>query len=205
VAAKRSAHEKLAALKRLFRELANLAAETEAIIHQDPEDPGTVTQIESLIRRAALAKHELSLPDGHVVRRFFEASRLDEVLATLRDMSAAALERRQAAADHRQLEEQRGLAEKMDANLHRVAMIQSVIHFIEYLLVVTYSVELWEAFFGSKGAHAEPGHFHWILLVPAGLGLALVMIINYTVEGHWVEWQWIKSLFGRKKPPDKEH
>ena len=205
LAAKRSAQEKVAGVERLFRELANLAAETESLIHRDPSDAATVAEIESLIRRSALAKHELSLPDGHIVRRFFDASRLDELLSTLRDMSAAAVDRRQAATDRQRLEEQRNLAGKMDANLHRVAMIQSVVHFIEYLVAITYSVELWEAFFGGPGGHAEAGHFHWQLFIPAGLGLALVMFINYKVEGHWVEGRWIKALFSGKKSTDEKH
>jgi len=207
VASKRSAREKVAAVERLFRELANLASETEALIHQAPGDDDAVATTEALIRRAALAKHELSLPDGHVVRRFFEASRLNEVLVTLRDLNTAAMNRRQAGSDRQRLEEQQVLSAKMDTSLHRIATIQSVIHFIEYLVAITYSVELWEAFLGGHGAATGGRHFHWELLIPASLGLALVMFINYKVEGHWVEWHWIKGLFGGKKdgPPHHTH
>ncbi|MCE9556733.1 MAG: hypothetical protein K8T91_25570 [Planctomycetes bacterium] len=202
VAAKKSSQEKIAAIERLFRELANLASETEALIHRPAEDGSVIAETEGLIRRAALVRHELSLPDGHVVRRFFDASRLDEVLSTLRDLSTAAVGRRQAASDSQRLDEQKELSTKMDANIRRVAQIQSVVHFIEYLVAITYSVELWEAFFGGKSGHAGESHFHWILFIPAGLGLALVMVINYVVEGHWVEWHWIKSLFGGRKSHD---
>jgi len=208
VAAKRSAAEKTASLERLFGELAFLAAETQSLLHGEPASGGAdaVAETEALIRRAALARHELSLPDGHVVRRFFDASRLNDVLTTLRDINAAALERRQAASDRERLEEQRDLSIKMDANIHRVARIQTFVHMIEYLVAVTYSVELWEAFFGGKAAApGEAHHFHWDLFIPVGIGLGLVMFINYMVEGHFVEWHWLKRLVSGRKDSSGGH
>ncbi|MCE9546417.1 MAG: hypothetical protein K8T25_12985, partial [Planctomycetia bacterium] len=231
VAAKPSAAARLAATRRLFEELPSLAADVEALIHCSPTDEGVLDKGEMLVRRVAQVKHGLAQPEGNLVRRFFEAIRLDEVLSTLSDIDSAVVGRRQAAADSQRLVEQKDLAAKMDANLGRVAMIQTVVHLIEYIVAVTYCVELWHAFVQGN-EHYEHAklhvgewlhehfqflnwnnwlhvftYFHWDLLLPAGIGFGLVMLVNYGVEGHWVEWHWLKRRlgFGRKRADKAGH
>ncbi|MCE9546350.1 MAG: hypothetical protein K8T25_12620, partial [Planctomycetia bacterium] len=95
VAAKPSAAARMAATRRLFEELPSLAADVEALIHCSPTDEGVLDKGEMLVRRVAQVKHGLAQPEGNLVRRFFEAIRLDEVLSTLSDIDSAAVGRRQ--------------------------------------------------------------------------------------------------------------
>lgn len=88
---------------------------------------------EELTRRAAQLKHSLSLPDRDLLRRFYEASGVDQLLATLRDLT-------QTAAEHLRRHELTKQAKQMEARADVVARVQSKLEWLEVFVVGFFAV-----------------------------------------------------------------
>jgi hypothetical protein len=112
-----------------------------------------------LLRRMADMKRELALPDNRTLRRFFDASRLSEVLRTVSDINAA---------------------QHLHGNMQEVTHVQKIIHLIEYLVGAAYSAELWALLSGHKHGDSSLG-----VLVASLVGVGAVEVMNRMVMGHW--------------------
>ena len=87
------------------------------------------------------------MPESELLRRFYEASGIDELLNTLRDLNQTAAEqlRRQ------RMEEQ---ARKTGESTETVAEVQSKLEFLEVFIVGVYALEMFEMF--TKFINGEP-------------------------------------------------
>ena len=141
IAYKRDASEKTETLKNTFRELIALSREVESLakIQALPNELEALEEIarraDRLMRREALLKQDLALPDNRLLSRFFEATQLGEVLEMLRELyiSAATQIRKEKVAAQTQ-----GLA----TNTATVAEVQVKLEWIEIFFVSFYATEL---------------------------------------------------------------
>lgn len=98
-----------------------------------------VAKGEDLARRAAQVKHNLTLPDRDLLRRFYDAIGIDELLGTLRDLN-------QTAAGYlrgEKIDEQTG---RMEESTRTVAEVQSKLEWLEVFIVGFYATEMIEMF-----------------------------------------------------------
>ena len=101
-----------------------------------------VEQSQALTRRLADVKHKLSLPENRLLGRFFEASRLDEVLGMLRDVNENAVERvRAAKADATLAQSEASLAQIKKLGSQSVEL-QGKVEWLEVFFVAVYFAEL---------------------------------------------------------------
>ncbi len=168
-------------VRQLCQELSGLATAIDDLSHRRGDADELLVEGDELVRRVVHVKHELTLPENHLVRRFFESIRLDELLHSLRDINTAAAQRAAAASNRKHLEHQQEIAARLQKNVERITAIQRIVHAIEYLVVAYYGVMLW----GHLFPHYDEG---LILLIPIALAIGLVVLINHSVERHWVEW-----------------
>ena len=96
-----------------------------------------VARGEDLERRAAQVKHNLTLPDRDLLRRFCEAIRLDELLGTMRELNRAATE----VLRRDNLEEQAG---SIAESTRTVAEFQSKLRWLEVFVVGLYATQIIE-------------------------------------------------------------
>ncbi len=182
IATKAGASQQAQQVQELCRELSAVATAIEDLSHRSGEADELLVEGDELMRRVIHIKHELTLPENNLVRRFFEAIRLDELLHSLRDINSAAAQCAAAASNREHLKHQQEIAGKLQKNVERITAIQRIVHAIEYLVVAYYGVMLW----GHLFPHYDEG---LILLVPIALAIGLVVLINHSVERHWVEWK----------------
>lgn len=97
-----------------------------------------VSRSEELTRRAAQVKHTLTLPDRDLLRRFADGIRVDQILATLRDLNHIATEhlRRQQMAEQAKLMEERVAV---------IAKLRSRLEWLEVFIVGFLAIEIIEA------------------------------------------------------------
>ncbi len=94
---------------------------------------------EVLARKAAQIKHNLTLPDSDLLRRFYDATGIDELLTTLRDLN-------QTAAEHLRREKMEDQARRLGESTETVAEVQSKLEWLEVFIVGVYAIEMIEAF-----------------------------------------------------------
>jgi hypothetical protein len=189
VATKPGAAHQAQQIQELCQELSAVATAIEDLSHRHSDADEVLVEGDELVRRVVHMKHQLTLPENNLVRRFFEAIRLDELLHSLRDINASAAQRAQAASNRAHLEHQRDIGAKMEKNLERITAIQRIVHAVEYLVVTYYGVMLWE--------HLAKGYDEgWILIVPVALSIGFVVLINHSIEQHWVEWAFLRRSIG---------
>ncbi len=94
---------------------------------------------EALAREAAEIKHNLTLPGSELLRRFYDATGIDDLLATLRDLN-------QTAAEYLRRDTMDELAYKTGESTETVAEVQSKLEFLEVFIVGVYAIEMFEAF-----------------------------------------------------------
>lgn len=140
---------------------------------------------EDLTFRVAQAKYDLSLPDNRLLSRFFEATRLDEVLAMIHDIVRAATERAQA-------ERQSQLADETRKNTKMVAEVQNKVEVLEVFIVSVYAVELLHALNDTNLHHGKPLAF---VLLGGAVAAALIVAMllrpfKHMSKGH----RWIVRL-----------
>ncbi len=70
-----------------------MATAIEDLSHRRGDADELLVEGDELVRRVIHIKHQLTLPENNLVRRFFEAIRLDELLQSLRDINTAAAQR----------------------------------------------------------------------------------------------------------------
>jgi hypothetical protein len=187
IATKSDAAEQADRVQQLCQELSSVATAIDELSRRSSGAEELLVEGDELLRRVVRIKFQLTVPENHLVRRFFEAIRLDEVLQMLRDINAAATQRAEAESNRKHLAHQQEIATKLQNNLERITAIQRIVHAIEYLIVPYYAVMLWGHFLPE---YAEG----WILLVPAALSIGLIAVVNHSVEQHWVEWAFFRGL-----------
>ncbi len=94
---------------------------------------------EQLARTAARIKHNLTLPHSDLLRRFYDATGIDELLTTLRDLN-------QTAAEHLRREQMDEQARKTRESTETVAEVQSKLEWVEVFIVGVYAVDAIDIF-----------------------------------------------------------
>ncbi len=95
----------------------------------DPEGlKSIVANAEELASRSAQIKHALILPDHDLFRRFYDAVNLDQLLATLRELS-------RSASEHLRQYQLAAQAKQMQSRADAVARVQSKLEWLEVFVV----------------------------------------------------------------------
>jgi hypothetical protein len=141
---------------------------------------------EDLARQAAQIKHSLTLPDSDLLRRFYEAIGIDELLTTLRDLNHTAAEylRREA------MEEQ---ARKTRESTETVAEVQSKLEFLEVFIVGVYALEMFDMF--TKYIKGEADFKAYAIM---GGGLGFLVLTTFLL----VPWRrtWREKRLWKERP-----
>ncbi len=87
-----------------------------------------VATSEELTRRSAQIKHTLTLPDHDLFRRFYDAINIDQLSATLRELS-------HSASEHLRQHELAVQAKQMESRADAVARVQSKLEWLEVFVV----------------------------------------------------------------------
>ncbi len=154
VAMKEPARARAEAMAADLAEWTAIARDAEALVHEPPVAHGLddwadqmdarVRRGEALMRRLIRLKSGLVLPERRLQRLFFDALRLDEVVAMVRDANSVDVERVRAAEMARN-------TERIEEHIRSVAEVQSAFHWIEIFLISVYSVELFHILGESFG------------------------------------------------------
>jgi hypothetical protein len=158
--------KELAAMGRDLEDLLEMAAASQpADDEHDVQRRARIERGERLMRRVIRLQHELVLPQYRVLRSFFEATGLSELLGQVHNVNAVELERAQAW--------------RMDENIETVAAVQRTTHWIEIFLVSVYAVELFHAL-------GESFRFHHDLV-----GWSVIAVAAFSVVASlWVVRPW---------------
>ncbi len=111
---------------------------------------------ELLARTAARIKHNLTLPHSDLLRRFYDATGIDDLLTTLRDLN-------QTAAEHLRRDKMDEQARKTRESTETVAEVQSKLEWVEVFIVGVYAVDAIEIF--TKHILGEDNHSKTATLV----------------------------------------
>lgn len=137
--------EKIDAFRDLFAELISLTDELQRLVAEAPRAENServVEQSERLTRRLVVAKHQLSLPENRILGRFFESSRLDEVLGMLRDVNEAAAERVRTSKSDATLSQIRDLNIASEKSIRESIELQGKVEWLEVFFFAIYVAEL---------------------------------------------------------------
>lgn len=99
---------------------------------------------EDLARKAAQIKHNLALPHSELLRRFYEATGIDELLSTLRDLN-------QTAAEHVRRAKMEEQAQRLAENTETVAEVQSKVEWLEIFIIGVYAADVIDIFTRHEG------------------------------------------------------
>ena len=160
--------------QKLFAELTALARDLETLTElmdqaehattekeREEKTAAVLAQGEADLRRVAGVKRALARPENQLLSRFFEASRLDEVLKTLRDVYLAAVQRAQT--------------EKLTKNTHEVAEIQGKLEWVEVFIIAFYALEL--AYHVGHVFHYPDAYLGWGVIVTASVAMLLAFVL----------------------------
>ncbi len=112
----------------------------------DPSPSRTVERSEALLFELVGLQQKLAVPETAVLQRFFESSRLDEVLGMLRDLNMAAAERVEIEKTRQISEEQRRIAASMHDNVGHLVSLQQKVEYVEIGIIFVYTAELLNIF-----------------------------------------------------------
>lgn len=169
------ARDTVADLSRQVEDLASLSKEVLSFVeHASPtlgkgaseerrELDKNLTVGESLLRRVATLKQNLSLPEGRPLRRLFEALAFEQVVESLRDL----VQRRKADRQNANDEE----------NLATVAEVQLKVEWIEILIISFYTADLTHRLSESIGIFHE-----FIVPLTAGAGLLSGLLAAWSLQ-----------------------
>jgi hypothetical protein len=145
VAFKSEMSEKIVGFRDVFAELIALAEDLQKLVEAAPTSESSeqiVAESHRLTRRLAVEKHTLSLPENRLLGRFFEASRLDEVLEMLRDVNEAAVERVRSARSDDTLSQIRDLNSSSERSIKESIELQGKVEWLEVFFFAVYIAEL---------------------------------------------------------------
>jgi hypothetical protein len=124
---------------------------------------GLVDESEKLIAQVASLRRELALPENRLPSRYFEATRLGDVLATVRDIHRSAVEKVER-------EEARERDSKIATNINTMAHLQTIVEWIEIFVVSVYAAELCDKL-------TEDKHEPLIISAAAAFGAAVTAVL----------------------------
>ncbi len=119
---------------------------------------------EVLARTAAQIKHNLTLPHSDLLRRFYDATGIDELLSTLRDLNQNAAE----FLRRRKMDEQ---ASKTRESTETVAEVQTKLEYLEVFIVGVYALEMLDT--TTKFLNGDE-RVKGIVVITGGLGFLLL-------------------------------
>ena len=175
-----SLRDDFAALVSLLREVDRLSADVSASVTTEPSGNATqkpaqnradsalratVADAEALVVRAAEVKHALSLPGHDQLRHFAEVIGVDQVFASLHDLSQTASENLR----RRQLAEQTQLVE---ANAAKIATARSRLEWLEVLSLGVVAIVLADVIAWQLNLASPIRHALLLLAGPLVIGLA---------------------------------
>jgi hypothetical protein len=146
-----SAAGEIKALRTSFEQMAALSTEMYTFLDPQPDvDPAQNVRLgDTLIRRHVQLKHDLATPGARVLRRFLESVRMDQALATLRDVNASSAEQlRQKLIDRQNehlIEQNAHMLEQSKHQLkstETIAAVQTKVEWLEIFFVGIYATEM---------------------------------------------------------------
>lgn len=170
VAVKSGSYQQTDPLRRDFLQAMQLVADFERLLMdlRGPHNEADVApRCEALLRRLTDVKLALAQADSAALHRFLADSGLEEMLESVRDVSAAAIGRIQG--------------QRLQDNVQSITRMQRVFETIEYFIVAVYTLEVWHYI-------SEPWHLDfWSRLLTAlaamGAGVCLADQINRHILG----------------------
>jgi hypothetical protein len=139
-----------------------------------------VAKGEDLARRAAQVKHNLTLPNRDLLRRFYDAVGIDDLLEALRDLN-------QTAAGYLRREKLEEQTSWMEASTKTVAQVQSQMEWLQVFIVGFYAT----AIFGLAFSNLPAGDRIW------GMPATLLGGLFFLLIAAWVLKPWVR-------PPEKK-
>ena len=137
-------------LQQGFNEICSVVRQMHDLMVQmrsaDPSPARTVERSEAILFELVGLQQKLAVPESAVLQRFFESSRLGEVLGMLRDLNRAAAERVETEAARELAEEQKRIAESMHENVGLLVSLQQKVEYVEIGIVFVYTAELLNIF-----------------------------------------------------------
>jgi hypothetical protein len=171
------------------KEEAVAAGKAKTVLVEDLADRG-----EDLARDAARIKHNLTLPESELLRRFYEATGIDALLATLRDLN-----QNSSAHIHRQKAEEQ--AHRLSESTETVAEVQSKLEWLEVFIIGVYAIEMINAY-AEQLKYGEGWH-KWLIIygIPLFLGFVVFVLRPWSrkgdeVPGRFPRPAWILILLG---------
>jgi hypothetical protein len=147
---KSSARARVDRLQQGFVEICRVVRQMHDLMLQmrsaDPSPSRTVERSEAILFELVGLQQKLAVPESAVLQRFFESSRLDEVLGMLRDLNMAAAERVEIEKTRQLSEEQRRIAASMHENVGHLVSLQQKVEYVEIGIVFVYTAELLNIF-----------------------------------------------------------
>jgi hypothetical protein len=148
--AKSAARARVDRLQQGFNEICSVVRQMHDLMLQmrspDPSPARTVERSEAILFELVGLQQKLAVPESAVLQRFFESSRLDEVLGMLRDLNRAAAERVDTERTRELAEEQKRIAESMHENVGHLVSLQEKVEYVEIGIVFVYTAELLNIF-----------------------------------------------------------
>jgi len=147
---KSSARARVEGLRQGFGEICSVVRKMHDLMRQmqsaDASPGRTVQRSEALLFELVELRQKLAVPECAVLRRFFESSRLDELLAMLRDLNAAAAERVEIERTRELSQEQGRIAASMHDNVGHLVSLQRKVEYVEVGIIFVYTAELLNIF-----------------------------------------------------------
>ncbi len=129
---------------------------------------------DQLLQRLAELQFRLAAPEHLLIRRFFQASHLENILGMLRDLNLAAVEQVHADEIRGIHEQQTQLLESSEQNVGELVTLQQNIEWVEVGIVFVYANELVHTLGSGPGDQPRvPGDRLPGVLLRGGVGIAL--------------------------------
>jgi hypothetical protein len=148
----------VAGLKQRFKEMASVLRDAESFIQGSRSEIGT-----DLVQRAAQLQHALADPANRLLNRFFESTRLDEVLTRVSDVNTAT---------------------RLENNTRIVADVQTKVEWLEIFFVSFYAAELTYLISESLKPYQVPHSSLILLLCSGAFAAAATWMLQPFKHGH---------------------
>jgi hypothetical protein len=145
IAFRSSADSELMKMQDRFDKICNLTSAFSEILAsiQERRDAEEVVELaERTMAELATVRHELAFPENLLLRRFFDSSRLDESLSTLREVNATIIEREELKRFTVLADRQTQIATATKDNVKALVRLQTKIEYVEIFLISVYAAEL---------------------------------------------------------------
>lgn len=169
-------------LQLLFEKVCQLAHSMHRLIADagQSEKSGDISsqlvRSEKMLLELALRNHDMTLPENMMVRQFFEASRLDQSLAMVRDIHGSAADRLEAERMRELAESQNRTTARMNDGVATLVSLQQKLEYVEVGIVLVYAAELTHIL----GESFEFAHFY------TGIGVLICPLFAAVAAWCWL-------------------